>query len=124
MASPAFLTIPSKPDAPISYTFFPGSDGNRNKQLIIFINGLGLPAASWNAGISLLRSELKSYPPILTFDRFGQGLTTSRDPLDKIKGSHDFFDGWYSEFNLVRNEIFFKSYEISQVPELSNSGRH
>ncbi|KAG0647159.1 hypothetical protein D0Z07_7114 [Hyphodiscus hymeniophilus] len=92
MASPAFLKIPSKPDAPISATFFEGSDVKDSSRLIVFVNGLGLPASSWTAGISLLQSSVKSIPPILTFDRYGQGLTTSRDPLDKIKGSHDFLD--------------------------------
>lgn len=92
MASPSFLTIPSKPDAPISCTLFSGTTDQHSAHLIVFVNGLGLPASSWLAGISLLQSEVKPCPPILTYDRFGQGLTTARDPLDKIKGSHDFLD--------------------------------
>jgi hypothetical protein len=97
MAPPTFLKIPSKPDAPVSCTFFPGNDDKVSGRLVVFVNGLGLPASSWLAGISLLRSQVKSLPPILTYDRYGQGLTTARDPLDMIKGSHDFLDGWYSE---------------------------
>jgi pimeloyl-ACP methyl ester carboxylesterase len=92
MASPSLLTIPSKPDAPISCTFIPGTMDPQNPHLIVFVNGLGLPASSWIESISLLQSSVKSCPPILTYDRYGQGLTTARDPLDKIKGSHDFLD--------------------------------
>jgi pimeloyl-ACP methyl ester carboxylesterase len=92
MAEPCFLSIPSKPDAPISCTFFSGRNDQRTAHLIVFVNGLGLPASSWLAGISLLRSKVQGCPPILTYDRYGQGLTSARDPLDKVKGSHDFLD--------------------------------
>jgi hypothetical protein len=98
MASPTFMTIPSKPEAPISYTFFRGSEKYSDGQVVVFVNGLMLPAASWLTSISLLRDNLEFYPPMLTYDRFGQGLTTARDPLDKAKGSHDFMDGWYFRF--------------------------
>lgn len=91
---PEILTIPSKPESPISHTFFPAiqQSVSSTQRLIIFINGLGLPAASWLPSISLLRS-LDSCPAILTYDRFGQGLTTSRDPIDGVPGKeqgHDF----------------------------------
>ena len=90
---PCPLTIPSKPDAPIMCTFFPGNHRNGNvRYLIVFVNGLGLPASSWLAGISLLQKAVAICPPILTYDRYCQGLTTAHDPLDNIKGSHDFLD--------------------------------
>jgi pimeloyl-ACP methyl ester carboxylesterase len=98
-SSPEFLTIPSKPTAPISYTLYLGSGGAtaRETRLIVFVNGLGLPASSWVPSIAILHSNLKSYPPVLTYDRYGQGLTTSRDPLDGGPGKeegygHDFLD--------------------------------
>lgn len=57
------------------------------------MNGLGLPAASWVPSISILRSSIKSCPAILTYDRYGQGLTTARDPVDETKErGHDFLD--------------------------------
>lgn len=92
-----FLTIPSKPSSPISYTYFPShtSSPSPANQLIIFLNGLGLPAASWTPSISILHSAFKSYPPILIYDRFGQGQTTSRDPIDGTPGKengHDYLD--------------------------------
>src|SRR3954469_3904282 len=97
MPSPAFLEIPAKPNAPISYTFYPTlqSQGEPKsyQNLIVFVNGLGLPASSWTQSISILQSSLENCPPILTFDRYGQGLTTARDPLDDGHGyGHDFMD--------------------------------
>ncbi|TVY81950.1 hypothetical protein LSUE1_G002606 [Lachnellula suecica] len=92
---PQYLTIPSKPNAPISYSFFPSTDKGTAKRLVVFINGLGLPASSWLPSISILQEQLKSCPSILTYDRFGQGLTTSRDPIDGSPGKengHDFLD--------------------------------
>ncbi|KAF7939886.1 uncharacterized protein EAE98_000013 [Botrytis deweyae] len=98
---PSFLTIPSKPRAPISYTFFPRasystlseSNVTLHHTLVVFVNGLGLPASSWESCISVLRSRVKEAPSLLTFDRYGQGLTTARDPLDDGNGyGHDFMD--------------------------------
>ncbi|RDL30457.1 Uncharacterized protein BP5553_10335 [Venustampulla echinocandica] len=94
---PSHLTIPSKPTAPISYTFFPGANpsSSPSTHLIIFINGLGLPAASWTPSINILRTKLPSHPACLTYDRYGQGLTTARDPIDGSPGKedgHDFLD--------------------------------
>lgn len=97
--SPSFLIIPSKPHAPISHTFFPSSlaclesSNQLHRTLIAFVNGLGLPASSWEPCISILRSSDPELPSILTFDRYGQGLTTARDPLDDSNGyGHDFMD--------------------------------
>jgi len=54
---------------------------------------MGLPAASWLPGIQILQSSIKSCPAILTYDRYGQGITTSRDPLDSQKElGHDLLD--------------------------------
>ncbi|PQE32477.1 alpha beta-Hydrolase protein [Rutstroemia sp. NJR-2017a WRK4] len=97
MPSATFLEIPTKPSAPISYTFYPPShtqgEPKSYQDLIVFVNGLGLPASFWNQSISILQSSLGNCPPILTFDRYGQGLTTARDPLDDGHGyGHDFMD--------------------------------
>jgi pimeloyl-ACP methyl ester carboxylesterase len=54
---------------------------------------MGLPASSWLPGIQILQSSVNSCPAILTYDRYGQGLTTSRDPLDSEKElGHDLLD--------------------------------
>ncbi|KAG4439569.1 hypothetical protein IFR05_004968 [Cadophora sp. M221] len=47
------------------------------------------------ATIASLQKLAPTCPAILTYDRFGQGLTTSRDPLDGQRGKelgHDFLD--------------------------------
>ncbi|KAB8293140.1 hypothetical protein EYC80_007491 [Monilinia laxa] len=95
----SFLTIPTKPHSPISHIFFPSSAPHLEpnvqlcQTLIVFVNGLGLPASSWEPCIAILRSRVIDSPSILTFDRFGQGLTTARDPLDDGNGyGHDFMD--------------------------------
>lgn len=90
--SPSLLTISNKPSAPISHTFFPSPCSGTLSKLIIFINGLGLPATSWLSSISYLQAALSSScPALLTFDRYSQGLTTNTDPLNNNQGyGHDF----------------------------------
>ncbi|CZR57501.1 uncharacterized protein PAC_07390 [Phialocephala subalpina] len=104
---PTALTIASKPESPIVHTYFPpnnpapvlASEPPAERafahRLIVFVNGLGLPASSWLPTIKLLHAHTESCPSILTYDRFGQGLTTVRDPLDGTPGKergHDFLD--------------------------------
>jgi pimeloyl-ACP methyl ester carboxylesterase len=93
--SPEYLSIRSKPSAPISHIFFPAINppSSLKKHLIVFVNGLGLPASSWLPSIQILHDSIKSCPAILTYDRYAQGLTTARDPLDTQKPlGHDFVD--------------------------------
>lgn len=77
--TPSFITLPSKPAAKLSYTFLPAK-GSIQQPLIVFLNGLGLPASSWLPTISLLAAQ-PSHPPMLSYDRYGQGLS-DRDPTD------------------------------------------
>ncbi|KAG9233755.1 Alpha/Beta hydrolase protein [Amylocarpus encephaloides] len=92
---PQELTISSKPNSPVTYTFInPSPTSSTPKTLVVFVNGLGLPADSWNPCIAHLLSR-SSHPAILTYDRFGQGLTTTGDPIDGTPGKekgHDFSD--------------------------------
>lgn len=82
----SFATIPSKPQAPLAYKLFESGQSD-DSPLVVFINGLGLPSVSWNAAIALLQESATSIKPkILTYDRYGQGATTSRDPLDGEPG--------------------------------------
>ncbi|KAH9213030.1 Alpha/Beta hydrolase protein [Leptodontidium sp. 2 PMI_412] len=98
VAKSGFLTIPTKPNAAISYSFFPATTSpasSSHNALIVFVNGLGLPASSWVPTIASLQKLVPTCPAILTYDRFGQGLTTSRDPLDGQRGKelgHDLLD--------------------------------
>ncbi|KAH8809438.1 Alpha/Beta hydrolase protein [Xylogone sp. PMI_703] len=78
--TPSLVELAHKPGASLSYTFVPGKNSS-GLPLIVFVNGLMAPAASWIAVISLLTSR-DSYPAMLAYDRYGQGATTDRDPVD------------------------------------------
>ncbi|MCJ1436769.1 hypothetical protein MMC27_006151 [Xylographa pallens] len=94
-----FISLPSKPQAQIAYDLT-GPDQAKDEQstLIVFINGLGLPAASWKPVIAIVQASGSiCKPQMLTYDRYGQGATTARDPLDEQPGKepgygHDFVD--------------------------------
>ena len=78
-----FVELPSKPGAPVAYELVRNGDDI----LVVFINGLGLPAAAWKPTVSLLRDPpLPRTPSYLIYDRFGQGATTARDPTDAAPG--------------------------------------
>ncbi|KAL0929711.1 uncharacterized protein CTRU02_215354 [Colletotrichum truncatum] len=78
-----FGRIPTKPTAQICYRF-DRAPQTPDPHLLVFVNGLGLPQVGWGPTISGLKELRKAavLPHILTYDRFGQGLTTDRDPED------------------------------------------
>ncbi|KAF2456315.1 hypothetical protein BDY21DRAFT_346767 [Lineolata rhizophorae] len=67
--------LPSKPSASITYTFYPPPQPG--PLLLVFLNGLLLPASGWVPTISSLHALHPSPPAILTYDRYGQA---SSDP--------------------------------------------
>ncbi|KAK8076127.1 hypothetical protein PG994_003399 [Apiospora phragmitis] len=100
------MTLSTKPDCPIKYTFtaLGTSDKPSKAILIVFVNGLGLPQASWQPTLQLLQTDLATSPsPLLssagsssyavtaaTYDRYGQGLS---QPLHGAKPApHDMLD--------------------------------
>lgn len=102
------MNLPTKPDCPIKYTITTVSTSDEpasNTILVVFVNGLGLPQASWQPALQLLRADLASnssspLPPssagtrylvyAVTYDRYGQGLS---QPQDGAKpGPHDMLD--------------------------------
>lgn len=76
------IELTTKPGAKITYTFVP-SKGNKvtGQPLLVFLNGLGLPAASWLPTISIL-TQSSTHPPLISYDRYGQGQTPDKDPND------------------------------------------
>ena len=93
------VALPSKPQAQIAYDLSDlDAAEDQDSTLVVFLNGLGLPAASWKPVISMVQaSDRPNKPQMLTYDRFGQGATTARDPLDEERGKepgygHDFED--------------------------------
>lgn len=93
--SNSFISLSSKPTAKLCYTFVPPTDSNTEQPLIVFLNGLGLPQSSWLPTMTILASKAP-HPPMLSYDRYGQGLSTDRDPLDAQAGDpkhgHDCMD--------------------------------
>ncbi|KAI1656716.1 alpha/beta-hydrolase [Daldinia decipiens] len=89
------ICLPHKPDAPLSYQFVPGQGPLSTTHLVVYLNGLIAPQSGWRATIQHLQrrwnkgSRSTNHPPLLTYDRYGQG-ESARDPADdQHGGSHD-----------------------------------
>ncbi|KAF7912598.1 uncharacterized protein EAF01_001619 [Botrytis porri] len=99
----SFAILPSKPQTPLAYKLIESQDINPDSPLIVFINGLGLPSVSWTSTIALLQQSTSSIKPsILTYDRYGQGATTSQDPADNIPGK---YPGYGHDLNDAVNDL-------------------
>lgn len=81
-----FLSLSTKPSAQLCYSFHPAV-GTAKPVLIVFVNGLGLPQTSWEGAITRLQTQppAAGLPAMLTYDRYGQGQTTDRDPDDNTE---------------------------------------
>ncbi|OJJ94982.1 hypothetical protein ASPACDRAFT_1892150 [Aspergillus aculeatus ATCC 16872] len=78
-----FLALTTKPSAQLAYTFQAPEGASAKPVLVVFVNGLGLPQAFWQPVIAQLKSVRQgNSPAFLTYDRFGQGQTTDREPAD------------------------------------------
>ena len=83
----SFIALPRKPSARLAYRFFPSAPHSNSNLRLVFLNGLGLPMEGWLPCIRLLltpyAAQAEGLPfSIVTYDRFGQGATTDRDPDD------------------------------------------
>ncbi|PYH93362.1 hypothetical protein BO71DRAFT_478439 [Aspergillus ellipticus CBS 707.79] len=76
MSTYQFLSLATKPCAQLGYSFHPAV-GSVKPALVVFVNGLGLPQTSLQA-----LPPAAGLPAMLTYDRYGQGQTTDRDPGD------------------------------------------
>ncbi|KAI1482622.1 alpha/beta-hydrolase [Daldinia eschscholtzii] len=91
------ISLPHKPNAPLSYRLVPGQGPLSTTHLVVYLNGLIAPQSSWNATIEDLQQRWgeekdgqgANHPALLTYDRYGQG-ESARDPADNQHGgSHD-----------------------------------
>ncbi|KAI9732215.1 MAG: hypothetical protein M1834_004312 [Cirrosporium novae-zelandiae] len=89
-ASQGFITLPHKPSVQINYFFVPPSQPTQSpstkKRLLVFLNGLILPQEYWKPTILALTQRCgpdTELPAMLSYDRYGQGLTVDRDPHDQ-----------------------------------------
>ncbi|PVH98394.1 hypothetical protein DM02DRAFT_615816 [Periconia macrospinosa] len=86
------IALEHRKGAKIHYTYYPHSPSKSNrpnpfaKSLVVFLNGLIMPRASWrNAIHDFLQKRINAqlpYPALLSYDRYGQG-DSDRDPNDK-----------------------------------------
>lgn len=90
-------TLIHKSSASVHYTFARGS--HEENILVVFLNGLMTDAASWLPTMTGIIRQYKGtkagFPSMLSYDRYGQGMTEDRDPQDegKEKGfGHDCAD--------------------------------
>ena len=82
------VQLPQKPGAHIAYSCFKDKQQpNAQKTVIVFLNGLMTDKSTWlpvMAGIIRQRKDTAAgVPSMLAYDRYGQGLTESRDPQDQ-----------------------------------------
>lgn len=84
------IPLQGKASVPIVAHTFPPSNNAKTKtsdppRLLVFLNGMVAPQMAWHPVIKLLQQQLNHPSPsssfqMLTYDRFGQGLTAKRDP--------------------------------------------
>ena len=103
------VALPSKPSAEITYEYV---EEPSSSTLVVFLNGLMLPAAGWKPVVSMIQADdaVPSKPSMLIYDRFGQGATTARDPLDSQPGKepgygHDFVDATKDLHELIQTVV-------------------
>lgn len=103
-----FTSLPSKPHAQLAYDLWgPDESQATSPSLVVFVNGLGLPAASWKPVISQLQADRLERLHLLIYDRFGQGATTDCDPSDNLPGKepgfgHDLLDAAQDLHELIQ----------------------
>lgn len=113
------LALDSKPGASIHYTFAQSRVPNYSL-LIVFLNGLMTDKSSWLPTMAGIIRKDPSFPPMLAYDRYGQGMTVDRDPQDckREEGyGHDAMDCARDLQQLV--EQVFRKHYATQVSKPS-----
>ena len=81
------ISLPQKPGAEIAYSLVNSTQPNPQKTTIVFLNGLMTDKSTWLPVIAGIIRQRKGtpngIPSMLAYDRYGQGLTESRDPQDQ-----------------------------------------
>lgn len=80
------IVLENKPTVPIHYTFAQGKAPSKSPcRLVVFLNGLMSDKSTWlpvMAGIIRKHVDI-GFPSLLSYDRYGQGLTEGQDPQDQ-----------------------------------------
>jgi pimeloyl-ACP methyl ester carboxylesterase len=114
------ITLPHKPSATISYRLIPGQGHSplSATHLVVFLNGLMTAQDGWEPALALLHRSLSDqeapdHPPLLTYDRYGQGLS-SQDPQDEYHGGmHDLRESMH-DLDVLTQEIWPASHHHHQ----------
>lgn len=92
------MRLPGKPNAALQYSYILSDTDTHEAPLVVFINGLVLPQSGWSLTIDTVIQQCndkgKTRPAMLTYDRYGQGLSDP-DPTDQGKPdghTHDLND--------------------------------
>ncbi len=80
------IALSHKPGAFIHYTVARSQEHDAQSVLIVFLNGLMTDKSSWLSSMAGIIRQRKGtaagFPSMLAYDRYGQGQTEDRDPLD------------------------------------------
>lgn len=76
------LALDTKPSAAIQYTLAQ-SRRPAESLLVVFLNGLAADKSSWLPTMAGIIRADPGFPSMVAYDRYGQGLTEDRDPLDR-----------------------------------------
>ena len=79
------IALTTKAEASIHYSFVCGQGVIGQTCLVVFLNGLMMPKASWLPVMGSIVRQRKGMgcPSMLAYDRYGQGMTEDRDPQDE-----------------------------------------
>ncbi|KUJ13241.1 uncharacterized protein LY89DRAFT_753800 [Mollisia scopiformis] len=75
-----FVKLGRVPTVQLSCTFSPGSKQPGQEPLIVFLNGINIPQVAWFPVATILKKGLLECPPMLMYDRVGQGASVGRNP--------------------------------------------
>ena len=81
------VELPHKSGAPIAVSIVESTQPHSPKTVVVFLNGLMTTKASWLPVMADIIRQRKGstagIPLMIAYDRYGQGLTDSRDPQDQ-----------------------------------------
>ena len=114
------LALDTKPGASIQYTFAQSREPDHSF-LLVFLNGLMAGKSSWLPTMAGIIRTDPNFPPMLAYDRYGQGLTEDRDPQDigREEGyGHDVKDAASDLRQLVKQVCKERSVAKGSIPQL------
>ena len=120
--APLYITLPSTKPSELAYVFSPAlplqphDSPHTPPVLLVFLNGLDIPAALWQSSLRILLNKRPSGISLLAYDRFGQGLSVDRHPKDETthdpSHGHDLVDAAVDLYELL-NHVYSTEFQHS-----------